>query len=41
MSFEIHKNVCDICGLLFNTVHIMEEHKKLEHIEHKPATGVG
>jgi len=32
---------CEICGLLFDTVDIKEEHKKLEHIEHKRPSGVG
>lgn len=32
---------CDICGLLFDTVDIKEEHKKLEHVEHKRPSGVG
>ena len=31
---------CEICGLLFDTVDIKEEHKKLEHVEHKPPSGV-
>ncbi|HJU58884.1 MAG TPA: hypothetical protein VJ583_03990 [Nitrososphaeraceae archaeon] len=32
---------CEICGLLFDTVDMKEEHKKLEHIEHKRPSGVG
>jgi hypothetical protein len=32
---------CEICGLLFDTEDIKEEHKKLEHIEHKRPSGVG
>ena len=32
---------CEICGLLFDTVGIKDEHKKLEHIEHKRPSGVG
>jgi hypothetical protein len=32
---------CEICGLLFDTVDIKEEHKKLEHFEHKRPSGVG
>jgi len=32
---------CEICGLLFDTVDIKEEHKKLEHVEHKRPSGVG
>ena len=32
---------CEICGLLFDTVDIKEEHKKLEHIEHKRPSRVG
>ena len=32
---------CEICGLLFDTVDIKEEHKKLEHVEHKMPSGVG
>lgn len=32
---------CEICGLLFDTIDIKEEHKKLEHIEHKRPSGVG
>ncbi len=31
---------CEICGLLFDTVDIKEEHKKLEHVEQKPPSGV-
>ena len=31
---------CEIGGLLFDTVDITEEHKKLEHVEHKPPSGV-
>jgi hypothetical protein len=32
---------CEICGLLFDTVDIKKEHKKLEHVEHKRPSGVG
>ena len=32
---------CDICGLLFDSPDIKEEHKKLEHVEHKRPSGVG
>lgn len=32
---------CDICGLLFDSSDIKEEHKKLEHVEHKRPSGVG
>jgi hypothetical protein len=32
---------CEICGLLFDTEDIKEEHKKLEHVEHKRPSGVG
>jgi hypothetical protein len=32
---------CEICGLLFDTIDIKEEHKKLEHVEHKRPSGVG
>jgi len=32
---------CEICGLLFDTVDIKEEHKKLGHFEHKRPSGVG
>jgi proteasome lid subunit RPN8/RPN11 len=32
---------CEICGLLFDTVDIKEEHKKLEHVEQKRPSGVG
>jgi hypothetical protein len=38
---KISKIPCEICGLLFDTVDIKEEHKKLEHIEHKRPSGVG
>ncbi|MGZ5491963.1 MAG: hypothetical protein ACXW0J_04815 [Nitrososphaeraceae archaeon] len=31
---------CEICGLLFDTVDVKEEHKKLEHVERKPPSGV-
>lgn len=31
----------EICELLFDTVEIKEEHKKLEHVEHKRPSGVG
>jgi hypothetical protein len=32
---------CDICGLLFDSSDIKEEHKKLAHVEHKRPSGVG
>ena len=32
---------CDICGLLFDSSDIKEEHEKLEHVEHKRPSGVG
>jgi hypothetical protein len=32
---------CEICGLLFDTVDIKEEYKKLEHVEHKRPSDVG
>ena len=32
---------CDICGLLFDSSDIKEEHKKLEHVEHKRPSDVG
>lgn len=35
------KILCDICGLLFDSPDIKEEHKKLEHVEHKRPSGVG
>jgi hypothetical protein len=38
---KISKVPCEICGLLFDTVDIKEEHKKLEHVEHKRPSGVG
>ena len=34
------KVACEICGLLFDTEDMKEEHKKLEHIEHKMPSGV-
>lgn len=37
---KISKVPCEICGLLFDTVDIKEEHKKLEHVEHKRPNGV-
>ncbi|MGZ5486493.1 MAG: hypothetical protein ACXWFB_11410 [Nitrososphaeraceae archaeon] len=36
-----YKIPCEICGLLFDTVDIKEEHKILEHVEHKRPSGVG
>jgi hypothetical protein len=38
---RLSKVPCEICGLLFDTVDIKEEHKKLEHVEHKRPSGVG
>jgi hypothetical protein len=32
---------CEICGLPFDTLAAKNEHIKLEHVEHKPPTGVG
>jgi hypothetical protein len=36
-----YKVPCDICGLLFDSLDMNEEHKKLEHVEHKRPRGVG
>ena len=38
---RLSKVPCEICGLLFDNVDIKEEHKKLEHVEHKRPSGVG
>jgi len=38
---RLSKVPCEICGLLFDTDDIKEEHKKLEHVEHKRPSGVG
>ena len=38
---RLSKVPCEICGLLFDTVDIKEEHKKLEHVKHKRPSGVG
>jgi hypothetical protein len=38
---RLSKVPCEICGILFDTVEIKEEHKKLEHVEHKRPSGVG
>jgi len=32
---------CEICGLPFDTLAAKNEHIKLEHVEHKPPSGVG
>ena len=32
---------CEVCGLPFETLTAKNEHIKLEHIEHKPPSGVG
>ena len=32
---------CEICGLSFDNLAAKNEHVKLEHVEHKPPSGVG
>jgi hypothetical protein len=32
---------CEQCGITFDTNDEKDEHKKLEHSEHKPPSGVG
>lgn len=32
---------CELCGMTFATPQQKEEHKKLEHMEHRGPSGVG
>ena len=40
MSTKDDKIKCEICGMTFTTQQDKEEHKKLEHKEHREPSGV-
>jgi len=40
MSTKDDNIKCEICGMTFTTQQDMEEHKKLEHKEHREPSGV-
>jgi hypothetical protein len=41
ITIATNKDVkCELCGMAFATQQEKEEHKKLEHIEHREPSGV-